>query len=147
MKTFRTSFRKSLAAALALGGIGLTAVSHGFVGGGAPGLAGSVRTPLRIHGSVVCTDCSLEDVQQAQPREHDLYQFSHKNGQLIFKVISVDNQAVFDTLAWPPRLWVRAQDGALRKLSAEENLFKPMRITGVLSTTRTLDIAEVAVSG
>lgn len=146
MKAFRRSVKKSLVTALVFGGIGLTAVSHSFVGGGATGLGRSVRTPLHIHGSVVCTDCSLEDARRAQPQEHDFYQFSHKNGQLIFKVASVDNKATFDSLAWPPRFWVRASDETLRKLSAEENLFKPMGITGVLSTTRTLDIAEVAVS-
>lgn len=147
MKAFRKSFKKSLATALAFGGIGLTAVSHGFVGSGATGLGRSARTPLHIHGSVVCTDCGLEKVRQAQPREHDLYQFSHKSGQLVFKVIAVDNQATFNALAWPPRFWVRASDEMLRKLSAEENLFKPIEITGMLSSTRTLDIAEVAVRG
>lgn len=146
MKTFRTSFKKSLVAALALGGIGLTAVSHGFVGGGATGLGRSVRTPLHIQGSVVCTGCSLEEARQAQPREHDLYLFSHKDGRLIFKIASVDNKALFDSLAWPPRLWVRAADETLQRLSAEENLFKTVDITGVLSSTRTLDIAEVAVN-
>jgi hypothetical protein len=147
MRAFRKSFKKSVAIALVLGGIGITAVSHGFVGGVGPGLSGSVRTPLRINGSVVCTGCSLEEVKRTQPKEHDLYQFSHKNGQLIFKVASVNNRSIFNALAWPPRLWVRASEETLRKLSAEENLFKPIGITGILSSTRTLDVAEVIIGG
>ena len=147
MKVSRKSFKKSVVLAGALAGIGLAAVSHSFVGGLGGGLGGSVRTPLRIHGSVVCIGCSLEEVRHAQPREHDLYQFSYKNGQLVFKVTSVNDESRFSTLAWPPRLWVRAADETLRKLSAEENLFKPIGITGILSSTRTLDVSEVAVSG
>ena len=145
MKTFRKSFGKSLMVALALGGIGMTAVAQGFVGGVGTGLGGSVRTPLRLHGSVVCTGCSLEEVRRAQPREHDLYQFSHKTGQLIFKVTSVNHESMFNALAWPPRLWVRASDETLQKLAAEENLFKPIGILGILSSTRTFDVAEVTV--
>ena len=147
MKVFRKGFKKSVATALMLGGIAMTAISHGFGGGVGTGLGGSVRTPLRINGSVVCMGCSLEEVKRTQPKEHDLYQFSHKNGQFIFKVASVDNRSIFDALAWPPRLWVRASEETLRKLSAEENLFKPIGITGILSSTRTLDVAEVIIGG
>jgi hypothetical protein len=42
---------------------------------------------------------------------------------------------------------VRASEETLRKLSAEENLFKPIGITGILSSTRTLDVAEVIIGG
>jgi hypothetical protein len=146
MKVLHKSLSKSLVVALMLGGIGVTAVAHGFVGGVATGLGESMRTPLRLHGNVVCTECSLEEVRRAQPREHDLYQFTHKNGQLIFKVTSVNHESMFNALAWPPRLWVRASDETLQKLVAEENLFKPIGITGLLNSTRTFDIAEVTVS-
>jgi len=91
MNVFRKGFKKSLAAALVLGGIGITALSHGFVGGVGPGLGRNIRTPLHVNGSVVCIGCSLEEVKRAQPKEHDLYQFSHKNGQLVFKVASVND--------------------------------------------------------
>jgi hypothetical protein len=147
MKVFRKGFKKSVATALVLGGIGITALSYGFVGGVGSGFGGSVRTPLRIDGGVVCTGCSLEEVKRTQPKEHDLYQLSHKHGQLIFKVTSVNDRSRFNALAWPPRLWVRASEEALRKLSAEENLFKSISITGILSSTRTLDIAEVTIGG
>lgn len=147
MKVFRRGFKKIAATTLVLGGIAITTVSHGFVGGFGSGLGRSVRTPLHINGSVVCTECSLEEVKRTQPKEHDLYQFSHRNGQFIFKVTSVDDRSFFNALAWPPRLWVRASEETLRQLSAEENLFKPISITGILSSTRTLDIAEVTIGG
>ena len=147
MKTLRNKFRTGVAATLLLTGLGTAVVAQGFVGGFSSGYAGSRRSLLKINGSVVCSECSLEEVQQAQPQEKDLYQFSHKNGQLVFKVASVNDTSMFYALAWPPRLWLRATDEALRKLSAEENLFKPIGITGILSTTRTLDVTDVAISG
>ena len=39
-----------------------------------------------------------------------------------------------------------AQDGLFQQLTAEENLFKDVEITGLLSTTRALDIFEVTIS-
>ena len=147
MKTLRNRFQTGVAATVLLTGLGTAAVAQGFVGGFSSGYGGGVRTPLQINGSVVCSNCSLAEVRQAQPQERGFYQFSHKNGQLVFKVASVNDTSTFYALAWPPRLWLRASDEVLRKLSAEENLFKPIGLTGILSTTRTLDVTDVAISG
>ena len=136
-----------MAATILLSGLGTGAVAQGFVGGFSSGSSGDVRRLLQINGSVVCSQCSLEEVRQAQPQERDFYQFSHKNGQLVFKVTSINNPSRFHALASPPRLWVRASDEVLQQLSAEENLFKPIGITGILRTTRTLDVTDVALSG
>jgi hypothetical protein len=147
MKAFRNRFQKGVAATLLLTSLGTAAVAQGVVGGFSSGLSGDERRLLQINGNVVCSQCSLEEVRQAQPQERRFYQFAHKNGQLVFKVISTNNPSMFQALAWPPRLWVRASDEVLQKLSAEDNLFKPLGITGVLRTTRTLDVTDVALSG
>jgi hypothetical protein len=147
MKTLRNRFKTGVAVALLLTGLGTATMARGFVGGFSSGYVGGVRGPLQITGSVVCSNCSLEEVRQAQPKEKGFYQFSHKNGQLVFKVASVNDTSTFYALAWPPRLWLRATDEALQKLSAEENLFKPIGITGILSTTRTFDVTDVVISG
>ena len=147
MKPFHNKVTRSLAAAVLLVGIGTAAVAQGFVGGFSGGLGTGVRSPLQINGSVVCSNCSLAEVQHGQPQERGLYQFAHKNGQLVFKVTSVNNASMFEALAWPPRLWIRASDEVLRKLSAEETLFKPVGLTGVLSTTRTLDVTDAVIGG
>ncbi len=147
MKTVRKRFKSGVAATLLLTGIGTVATAWGFVGGFSSGYGGGMRSPLQINGSVVCNQCSLEEVRQAQPQEKGFYQFSYKNGQLVFKVASVNDTSMFYALAWPPHVWVRASDEVLRKLTAEENLFKPIGLTGILSTTRTLDVTDVAISG
>jgi hypothetical protein len=42
---------------------------------------------------------------------------------------------------------VRAKDSIFGKLTAEENLFKEVEITGILSNSRTLDIGNITVLG
>jgi hypothetical protein len=147
MNTFRTRFQTAVTVTVLLTGLGTAAVAQGFVGGFSSGYGGGVRSPLRINGSVMCSNCSLDEVRQAQPQERGFYQFSHKNGRLIFEVASVNDTSTFYALAWPPRLWLSASDEVLRQLSAEENLFKPIGLTGILSTTRTLYVTDVAISG
>jgi hypothetical protein len=147
MKMLRTRFQTAVTVTVLLTGLGTAAVAQGFVGGFSSGYGGGVRSPLRINGSVMCSNCSLDEVRQAQPQERGFYQFSHKNGRLIFKVASVNDTSTFYALAWPPRLWLSASDEVLRQLSAEENLFKPIGLTGILSTTRTLYVTDVAISG
>lgn len=136
-----------VAATLLLTSFGAIAVTPSFGEEVRSEAVAGVRRPMRINGSVVCSDCRLEEVRQAQPRERGFYQFAHKNGQLVFQVTSVNQPTRFHALTWPPRLWLRASDAVLRQLAAEETLFKPISITGLLSTTRTLDVTEVAISG
>ena len=62
-------------------------------------------------------------------------------------VHSVNNSPTWRYFGWPAELQVRAQDGLFQQLTAEENLFKDVEITGLLSTTRALDIFEVTISG
>ena len=146
MQTFRNRVKTGMATTLLLTSLGSVPVAQGFVGGFSSGYARGWRTPLQINGSVVCSQCRLEDVQQAHPQERDLYQLSSKNGSLVFKVASVNDPATFNAVAWPQRLWLRASDDVLRELSAADNLFKPIGLTGILGTARTLDVTEVAIS-
>jgi hypothetical protein len=134
-----------MAAALVFAGVATTV--QGQVPGGGSSVGGSSRGMVLIKGSVICAGCSLEEVHQAQPAEHKLYQLSYNQGQVVMKVTEVNESAMFDALAWPPRLWLRGTGSLLQQLGAEENLFKEMTITGLLRNTRTLDIFEVKVSG
>jgi hypothetical protein len=42
---------------------------------------------------------------------------------------------------------VRTADHLFEELTAEENLFKEMTVTGILRSTRTLDVGSVRVKG
>jgi hypothetical protein len=95
MKPLRNRFKTGVDATVLLTGLGTAAVAQGFVDGFSSGYIGGVRSPLQINGSVVCSKCSLEEVQQ----ERDLYQLSSKTGQLVFKVATVNEPSMFAALA------------------------------------------------
>lgn len=145
MTTTRTTWRTSLAAALLLAGV--TTLAQGQIGGGLGSFGGGARGLIQIKGSVVCAGCSLNEVRQAQPQERKLYQLSYNHGQVVMQISSVNNSALFDVIGGTSRLWVRAPESVLQQLGAEENLFKEMEITGVLHTTRTVDVASITIRG
>lgn len=125
---------------------GVSAVAQGQVPGGGLTVGANGRSLTQLKGQVMCAGCSLEEVRKAQPSEHHLYQFSYSNGQIVMKVTEVNKSSMFEAVAWPPRLWLRANDKLLQQLSAEENLFKEMELTGLLTNSRTFDLFSITVS-
>jgi hypothetical protein len=102
---------------------------------------------VQLRGQVVCARCTLDEVRKAQPKEHALYELTHRQGQVVMKVTWVNHSPRWRLLAWPPRLWVRAQDEVLQQLAAEENVMKEIEIVGLFHHTRTLDIFALTVRG
>src|SRR5215510_14595702 len=99
----------NVAAALLLAG--LTTSAHGQVpGGGFSPFGGESRGMTQFAGKVVCVGCSLEEVQKAHPNQHDLYLLRHRLGQVVMELDTVSERPLWSYLAWPPRLWVRADD-------------------------------------
>jgi hypothetical protein len=136
-------FRSGMAATLLLAGA--VAVARGQVADfGSFGVSSGAMT---ITGNVVCTQCSLDDARKAHPYENHFYQLSHRRGRLVMKVTAIDKAAAFESVAWPPLLWVRGEDSLLDRLGAEENLFKEITVTGRLHTSRTLDVLDVSIKG
>jgi hypothetical protein len=116
-------------------------------GGGIGSFGGTSRSAVQITGTVVCTECSRDEAREAQQHKGKLYQLTHLRGQLVLAVTRVNDSYRWATLAWPPRLWVRGKDSLFAQLTAEENLFKEVQITGLLGNSRTLDMFEVTVRG
>ena len=145
MVTVSNIFRSGVIAALALTGV--VSGARGQVPGGGPSFGGSSRGLVIITGRVLCAQCSLNDVRKAQPDESHLYQLSYRQNQLVMKMTAVNESAMFDALAWPPRLAVRGSDSVLTRLGAEENLFKEITIVGLLHSSRTLDVFDIASTG
>jgi|SRR5262245_4209741 len=143
-----TSFKRitiGMAAALLLAGI--TTGAQGFATGGGAGVAGSRRGPTILTGHVLCAGCSLEEMRKTQPNQQQLYQFTHKLGQVVMRVSAVDSSPPWRYFAWPPEIRVRAKDSLFQQLMAEENLSKEVEITGLFSTTRALDIFAITIKG
>ena len=126
---------------------GLSTGAQGFAPGGIGSFGGETRGPIQLRGTVVCAQCTLDEVRKAQPHEHALYELTHRQGQVVLKVTWVNNSQRWRLFAWPPRLWVRAKDSIFQQLAAEENLMKEIEIIGLLNNPRTLDIFELTVRG
>ena len=121
--------------------------AQGFLSAGAGSFGGEPRGPVQLRGTVVCAQCRLAEVRQAQPYAHDLYELRHRQGQVVLQVTWVNDSQRWRLLAWPPRLWVRAKNEVFQQLAAEENLMKEIEILGFLNNPQTLDIFELTVRG
>lgn len=143
MKTLQKMTRTTLAALLLFSGV--TSSAQAFLGTGSVGAEGP--TVMRIKGKVFCAGCKLEEVRKAQPQEPRLYQLTYNQGQVVMKVDWVSNPRRWNHVVWPAKVWLRGANAQLLKLAAEENQQKDVEITGILSNSRTFDIAEVLVNG
>ena len=143
MSIVHKTLRTGLAAALLLAGV--TTGAQGFAPGGTPPFGGGSRGMTLIKGNVLCAGCALEEVSKAQPGLHHLYQLTHKQGQVVLQVRTVNGSAMWEA-PLSPRFSVRAKDSVFQQLTAEENLTKEVEISGIFRNTGTLDIATVTIS-
>ena len=102
---------------------------------------------MQIRGNMICAECSMAEACQTRPGRHDLYQLTGRQGRVVMRVSWVSNSERWIHVVWPPRIWVRGEERLLQQLNAEENLFKELEITGLLSNSRTLDVFGVTISG
>ena len=144
MSIVNKTLRTGLAAALLLAGV--TTAAQGFAPGGLSSFGGGNRGMTLIKGNVLCAGCALDEVRQAQPGLLHLYQLTHKQGQVVLQVKTVNGSAMWEA-PMSPRFAVRAKDSVFQQLTAEENLMKEVEISGTIRNTRTLDIATVTISG
>jgi hypothetical protein len=124
-------------------------------GGGRPGsFGGELRGITQFTGHVVCIGCSLPEARKAHPDLTNLYQLSHTNpqqGQVVMQVETFSDP--HERMRWESivglshLLQMRATEQVLKELTAEENLFKELTVTGLLRSTSVLDINSVEVNG
>jgi hypothetical protein len=141
--------------------IGITTGAFGQgTGGGAPSSAASsagAKGLLKLRATVVCANCSLEEARAAHPSMTDIYELSHEKGKVVIQVSSVneptdegktgDVSNRWTSINQAPQISVRAEDNLFQKLVDKRNLSKEIEITGIIRTTRTLDIADITVLG
>jgi hypothetical protein len=103
---------------------------------------------VSIKGKVVCAGCSLDELRNTPAERGQLYQFTRDHDRVVMQVQAVNDNPLWRSFfGWPAEIPVRSQDAVFQRLLAEENLFKEVEITGVVSTTRALDIFDVSVHG
>lgn len=133
-------------------GIGQAALAQGL---GSPSPFGGelMRGLTRITGKVICTTCTLAEVKAANPDMDKLYEFRNGEQRAVFLISSIGEfhgiQDASQLAYWQtvmgltPHLVVRTGEDVWRRLTAEENLQKPVQLDGILRSTRALDVGEL----
>lgn len=116
--------------------------------GGASPLGGPLRGVLRITGQILCVQCSADEVRRGPSQPGSLYEFDSKEGRVVMRVTEVNNRARWDAIAGlTHELTIRAPEVILQELTAEENLFREVELTGLLRSTRVVDVGSIRFTG
>lgn len=142
MITFGKTLRTGAATALLLAGI--TSGAQGYTGGT---LLNDRLNGIQLRGRVVCTGCSLAEVQEAQPEKwgNHLYRITYKQQQVVMEVDWISNPLRWNRLTTTPHLRLRGADSFFEQLTAEENRFKNVEVSGMLSSSQTLDMNKLTI--
>ncbi len=113
-------------------------------GSSGPVIGGESRGITQIRGKVLCGDCNLTEVRSEQSNAPDLYLVTYPGGRFVFQMEWTSEPQRWTDLVSSPELHARGRASLFQQLVAEENLFRPVEITGFLRDTQTLDIGEIS---
>lgn len=150
MTIWRNMFRKILTSFFILGSLTTSAGGQG-PRGGLGSFGGELQRLTEFTGQVVCVRCRLDEVKKARPHLFNLYQLNHEGEQIVMQIDSFadpsDRHYWQSVVGLADMVSVRAADHVFEELTTGENLFKEMTVTGILHSTRTLDIGSVRMKG
>ena len=147
---------------LFIAGLGITLLVgglHASVWGQVPGagrvgpLSGGVEgsqgeDSMGLKGRIICVGCSRDDVRKNQPNLLNLYEFTREQEHMVIKIDEASTAARWEAIAGlSHQITVRVQDKVWQQLTSEDNLFKQIEMIGILSSSRTFDVARVKISG
>jgi hypothetical protein len=160
MNAFGKTFCTSLMTMVMLAGVTISAFGQGTGGGGPSSGVSSAGAKglIKLQATVVCANCSLDETKAAHPELTDLYELSHEKGKVVIRVSAVNDSTSsgaesegvsnrWTSISQPPQLSVRAEDHIFQKLLDKNNQSKEMEITGIIRSTRTLDISDITILG
>ena len=128
-----------------LGATLITSV-YGYAGVMSGYSTGIVKERIHFRGHVVCAGCTLEEVPSAPPGSRALlYELTHQQKRVVMEV-----DPKYASLP-SHRVWLRGGDHVWQVLTAEENLFQAIEVSGLLReplpTLAILDLPEVRLVG
>ena len=154
MSTRKRAFSLGAVIVLSLFTFGTSRVAFGHGGLGISPFGGEWRNPTRVMGRVLCTACTVKEVQEASAQYVPaLYVFTNGTQQAVFQVTAVgkipSGQDASQRAYWiaitglSKKVVVRAKDELWQSLIAAENLQKEVELTGLLRSTGTFDVALI----
>jgi len=146
MATLGKTLRIGVTAALLLAGT--TTMTQGQIAGSefGPEVGPGGAWAIQLREKLLCTQCSLAEVQKLQPNNSQLYQLTYRQEQGVMEVSWVSNTRWWNHLTIP-RLRVRGEERLVQQLTAEENLLKEVEVSGVLNSAQVLDLQAVTIRG
>jgi hypothetical protein len=153
-----TMLKKALSlgagAALLLFSAGPSGVAFGHGEFGRGPFGGELRTPTRVTGKVLCTACTVKDVQAASDGgTSDLYVFINGTQQAVFQVLAVgkipSGEDASQLAYWiavtglSKKVVVRAKEELWQNLIDAKNIQREVELTGLLRSTGVFDVAVV----
>lgn len=150
-------FTTGLGVAVLLTSLAPHAWSQVAVGSGGGGFGGELKGPTIVGGRVICAQCTIRDVEAAQPHLTNLYELRHpQEGKVVMQIAPLPDTTAYyswwhsDGAIWwqaivgpGNSLTVRTPNYLFRQLMAEENLLKQVELVGLLGRSRTYDVASV----
>jgi len=146
MASIGKTLRIGVTAALLLAGT--TTMTQGQIAGSefGPEVGPGGAWAIQLREKLLCTQCSLAEVQKLQPNNSQLYQLTYRQEQGVMEVSWVSNTRWWHHLTIP-RLRVRGEERLVQQLTAEENLLKEVEVSGVLNSAQVLDLQAVTIRG
>jgi len=117
--------------------------------GAVPAVGGELRGIMKFSGTVVCLDCTVNEVHKAQPQLPNLYllkRVGHEQQRAVVSISTISEPQRWDAVVFPHEVLVRSTDVVFQKLTAEANLYKPVSVTGLLRNDRIMDVQDVTVA-
>ena len=159
MRIYNQSFGVGIVALFLLTGVTTGALGQVTGGAGSDTAVSSAGAKglLKLQATIICANCSLDEAKAAHPTFTNLYELSRDREKVVIRVSSAteppetgesgEASPRWTSIGEPHQLSVRAQDALFQKLVDTRNLAKEVEITGVIRTTRTLDISGITVLG
>ena len=140
MTIFEKAIRTSFATLLLAGGLSSSAYA---LGGFGP-FGGELRQLTQVNAKVVCTNCRIDEVRKTHPNSAaKLYQLSHTDGQVVIEVTGLNEEHRWRSIVGQAGLFVRSSHALFEKLTADENRFQEIQLTGLLKSTRTFHLYDI----
>jgi hypothetical protein len=127
--------------------IGSTSLSWAQASGSGVGpFGGELRGIMQFTGKVVCVSCTINEVRHAHPQLPNLYLLKlvgNEQQKAVVSVETISEPQRWDAVVFPHEVLVRSTDDLFHKLTAEENLYKTVSVTGLLRNDRIMDVENV----
>jgi hypothetical protein len=134
--------RTGAAAVLLL--VSLITGAHGYTG---EGILNDRVAGMQFSGRVICTRCTVAEARKTLLDKWDnhLYRITRGQEQAVIEIEWISNPWRWNRLVTTPHLQLRGADSLFQQLTTVASRGKKVEVSGMLSSTQTLDMHKVTI--